>query len=57
MYREYRINIEYTIIFFVMIFFLDLCLSVFDGGYIHFGYLIGEVVSYLYGLYLTFINV
>ncbi|CAD8210618.1 unnamed protein product [Paramecium pentaurelia] len=34
---------QYTIIFFVMIFFLNLCLSVFDGGYIHFGYLIGEV--------------
>ncbi|CAD8204129.1 unnamed protein product [Paramecium pentaurelia] len=48
---------QYTIIFFVMIFFLDLSISVFDEGYIHFGYLIGEFVAYLYGLYLTLINV
>lgn len=40
-----------------MIFFLDLSLSVFDEGFIHFGYLIGEIVAYLYGLYLIFINV
>ena len=51
------IYIEYTVIYFVMIFFIDLSISVFDDGYIHFGYLIGEVVGYLYGLYLTFINV
>ena len=51
------IYIEYTIIFFVMIFFLDLSISVFDEGYIHFGYLIGEIVAYLCGLYLTLINV
>ncbi|CAD8124812.1 unnamed protein product [Paramecium sonneborni] len=48
---------QYTMIFVVMIFFIDLSLSVFDEGYIHFGYLIGEIVGYLYGLYLTFINV
>ncbi|CAK68501.1 unnamed protein product (macronuclear) [Paramecium tetraurelia] len=48
---------QYSIIFFVAIFFIDLSISVFDDGFIHFGYLLGEVVAYLYGLYLAFINV
>ncbi|CAD8126149.1 unnamed protein product [Paramecium sonneborni] len=48
---------QYTVIFVAMIFFLNLFLSVLDGGYIHFGYLIGDIVGYLYGLYLIFINV
>lgn len=42
--------------YFVVVFFIDLTISLFDEGFLHFGYLIGELISYLYGLYLTHIN-
>lgn len=43
--------------FFVTILFIDLSIAMFDEGFIHFGYLIGEFIAYLYGLYLLHINV
>ena len=54
--KTFYYYIEYSLIFFLVVFFADLSLSVFDEGYIEFGYLIGELIGYLYGLYLTFIN-
>ncbi|CAK64547.1 unnamed protein product (macronuclear) [Paramecium tetraurelia] len=48
---------QYSLIYCVLIFFMDLCISVFNEGYVPFGFLLGEGLVYLYGLYLTFINV